>query len=73
MAFIIIILRAIVIAIQQAGLQTELVEKLKDFELQDMQNKTNSNAFVIRGVVIVIRHVVIVYNDDRCNFNNQAL
>ena len=66
MAFIFIILRAIVVAIQQAGLQTELVEKLKDFELQDMQNKINSNASVIRGVVIV-------YDDDRCNFNNQAL
>ena len=33
MAFIFIILRAIVVAIQQAGLQTELVEKLKEFEL----------------------------------------
>ena len=73
MAFIFIILRAIAVAIQQAGLQTELVEKLKDFELQDMQNKTNSNTSVIRGVVIVIRGVVIVCDDDRCHFNNQAL
>ena len=66
MAFTFIILRAIVVAIEQAGLQTELVEKLKEFELQDMQNKTNSNAFVIRAVAIV-------YDDDRCHFNNQAL
>ena len=66
MAFIFIISRTIVVAIQQAGLQTELVEKLKEFELQDMQNKTNSNTSVIRVVVIV-------YDDDRCHFNNQAL